>query len=170
MLKWCQAILSATEGRRGDEAVSQVTALLPNMARLFESTTIINPTSDVAGNYCLGWVRQTAPATLGMISPNRRFCAPVLGKDSPSKLVYSHNGDVKGYMASMCLFPEEEAAIVALTNATGMGDCTDWIVQDLAQEMFSFQPANDYAAFAKQFAKSCASRYQDKFVVPLQEH
>lgn len=173
MLKWCQAVLSATGGLRGDtqdETVSKATSLLPNMSRLLESATIINPASEAAGNYCLGWVRQTTPATLGMISPNRRFCAPVLGKDSPSKLIYSHNGDVKGYMASMCLFPDDEAAIVALTNATGMSDCTDWIVQDLAQEMFNLQPANDYVALAKQSAKLCACRYHDKVVVPLQKH
>ncbi|KAL4728901.1 hypothetical protein ACLX1H_003303 [Fusarium chlamydosporum] len=182
MLKWCQAIISATTGRdRQDSAncskTETETATGPNQTALpshvstcFESAVIIDPSSAEAGNYCLGWVKQATPATLGMISPNRRFFSPALGKDSPSKLVYSHNGDVKGYMASLCIFPHDEVAIVAFTNGTGMSDCTDWIMQDIAQEIFSFEPKVDYVDLAKQAAKLCATRYHDKCVVPLQEH
>ncbi|KAF7561165.1 hypothetical protein G7046_g2974 [Stylonectria norvegica] len=164
MLIWSQALLSATQeesdGLLGHSEISHV----------FQSATIIEPKSTAGGEYCLGWVRQRTPATLGMISPNRRFCSPVIGKDSPSKLMYSHNGDVKGYMASLCLFPEEDAAIVALTNGTGMSDCTDWITQDLAQEMFGLKPANDYVAIATEAAEQYRCRYDTNFVQPLKKN
>jgi CubicO group peptidase (beta-lactamase class C family) len=164
MLKWCQAIILATTGQDSAAALSS------NVSPCFESAVVIDPSSTAAGSYCLGWVKQATPATLGMISPNRRFFSPELGKTSPSKLVYSHNGDVRGYQASLCIFPHDEVAIVAFTNGTGMSDCTDWIIQDIAQEMFRFEPKIDYVDLAKQAAQLCASRYNDNFVVPLQEH
>lgn len=167
MLKWCQAVISVTNTNSQGEETNK---LLSGVSPCFESAAIIDPASIAAGNYCLGWIKQTTPATLGMISPNRRFFSPVLGKDSPSKLAYHHNGDTRGYQASLCIFPQDQSAIIALTNATGMSDCTDWIMQDLAQEMFSFQPKNDYVALAKQSAVLCANRYHDTLVVPLQEH
>ncbi|KAJ4252024.1 hypothetical protein NW762_011325 [Fusarium torreyae] len=174
MLKWCQAIISATntnsQGQQNGEGCSESKTLSSDISPCFQSAAIIDPSSAASGNYCFGWVKQTTPASLGMISPNRRFFSPVLGKDSPSRIVYHHNGDVKGYQASLCIFPEDETAIVALTNATGMSDCTDWIIQDLAQELFSFQPKNDYVALAKQSARLCADRYHDKCVGPLREH
>ncbi|EFY87700.1 penicillin-binding protein, putative [Metarhizium acridum CQMa 102] len=173
MLKGCQAILpAATTGHPNgtDESKSAQSNILPNAAELFQSAKIINPGSMAAGNCCKGWVRQTTPATLGMISPNRNFSSPVLGKKSPAKLILSHNGDTRGYTSSLCLFPEEGAAIVALTNGTGMSDCTDFIMQVLAQSMFDFEPKNDYVVLAVDAAAAYRSRYYEKFEEALKRH
>lgn len=55
-------------------------------------------------------------------------------------------------MASLCLFLEDDAAIVALSNGAGLSNCTDWIVQDIAQSMLDFQPVNDYVSLAQRAA------------------
>ncbi|KAF4440067.1 putative penicillin-binding protein [Fusarium austroafricanum] len=150
MLKWCQAVISATNTNSQGEETNKI---LSDVSPCFESAAIIDPASMAAGNYCLGWVKQTTPATLGMISPNRRFFSPMLGKESLSKLVYHHN-----------------VCDRRLDKCHGMSDCTDWIMQDLAQEMFNFQPKNDYVALAKQSAVLFANRYHGSFVVLLQVH
>jgi CubicO group peptidase (beta-lactamase class C family) len=173
MLKWCRAILSATKSasRQGPgqtEANSQSPLL--GLARLFDGTVIISPRDFRAGEYCRGWVRQTTPTTLGRMSPNRAFFAPVMGRDSSSRLACPHNGETKGFMASLYLFPEDDAAIVALSNGAGLSDCTDWIVQDIAQSMLDFQPVNDYVSLAQRAASMSVGRYHEKFVVPLDEH
>ena len=86
------------------------------------------------------------------------------------KFIYSHNGDVLGYTASFCLIPEEDAAVVVLSNGTGLSDCTDWIMQDIVQTMLQFDSQNNYVELAKASARVASASYHDLFIEPREEH
>ena len=172
MLKWSQALLSARSDKASCELGKALTGIpsIPCLAEIFRAATIIDPKTTAAGEYCLGWVRQSTPATLGMISPNRRFASPCVGEDSPSHLIYSHNGDVNGYTASMYLVPGARAAVVALTNGTGRGDCTDWITQLILQEVLELHPRIDYLSLTKTVALKYPNFFKERFAGPLAQH
>jgi CubicO group peptidase (beta-lactamase class C family) len=81
LLRWCRANLDSLQDKSANA--------LREIRTLTRATTIIDPDSPADGIYCLGWVRQSTPAKLGPISPNRRFRSPLVGESAPSVQVIS---------------------------------------------------------------------------------
>lgn len=155
--KWCVAITDTF--KYGDEQDASQERWIPNnpIRGLLIATSahnIVDPAFPADEHYCLGWFRQTTPARLGLISPNRSLRSPVLGKESLPVTIYSHQGDVPGYTCSLYVVPEVTFAIFALSNGTGLSDCTDWICQDVIQGLFQLKPAVDFLQEAKLAADS----------------
>lgn len=133
LLKWCMCLLRSFDGDN-----KETDNLVPKNSPYFNRTTIANPHSAADGDYCMGWCHHRTPARLGLISPNRSLESPVIGSESPSLLLYNHQGDVSGYTCNPYVTPGGNSAIVVLSNGTGLSDATDWIAQDL------IQPGMDY--------------------------
>lgn len=110
--------------------------------------------------YTLGWYRTTIPtAALGMCSYNRSGdinrsylnASNILGKDSPKRTLYGHNGNTNGFVATAYVFPDDRTAIVALSNAVSAGDAAETATRIMIQALFnlrprvsSLQPLRDY--------------------------
>ncbi|KAF2740036.1 beta-lactamase/transpeptidase-like protein [Polyplosphaeria fusca] len=167
LLRWSHALMRTSENpciidaehdssSPGHDYISIGVPSLSSSSDIFSSRTIVDPRAPGANNYGLGIVRQSTPAALGVISPNRDFSSPVIGLNSPSLRVFSHNGDFNGATASMYLLPDSVSAVVVLSNAKGLSDAADWIVQDIIQSMFKLQPPIDV------LAESC--RCRDKYL------
>lgn len=105
-----------------------------------------------------------------MISPNRTLISPVLGAESPSLVVYSHQGDVPGNTGNIYVIPKSKSAIVILSNGTGLGDATDWIAQDIIQTISGLHPEVDFVTVAEQAKKLYLSHYTKDFKDPLERH
>jgi CubicO group peptidase (beta-lactamase class C family) len=137
---------------------------------IFDRSTIANPYAAEKGDYCTGWCYHRTPACLGLISPNRDLESPIVGAESPSVLVYGHQGDVPGYTCNMYILPETRAAIVILSNGTGLSDATDWIAQDLIQTMHSLQPSIDFVSAAEHSKTKYLSWYTKHWQIPIEEN
>ncbi len=57
-----------------------------------------------------------------------------------------------------------------LSNGTGLGDCTDWIAQDMLQTMFQLEAKVDYIEVALRAAALYLSHYDRDFRIPLEEN
>jgi CubicO group peptidase (beta-lactamase class C family) len=165
LLKWSACLLSAL----GNEK-SGADAVLRHASPIFDRCTIANPKDAQAGDYCTGWCHHRTPAELGLISPNRVLVSPTLGKNSPSLLVYGHQGDVPGYTCNLYLIPDTHSAVVVLSNGTGLGDATDLIAQDIIQTIAGLQPEVNFSAVARQAADIYRSLYETNFRAPLERH
>jgi hypothetical protein len=164
LLNWSQCLLSALNRDTGTEDVVR------HASPIFNRCTIASPEDASAGDYCTRWCHHRTPAQLGLISPNRVLVSPVLGSDSPSLLVYGHQGDVPGYTCNIYIIPSSNSAVVVLSNSTGLGDATDWIAQDIIQTMSELQPKVDFITTATQAAKISLPHYAKDFQAPLENH
>ncbi|PSN66763.1 hypothetical protein BS50DRAFT_373233 [Corynespora cassiicola Philippines] len=93
-----------------------------------------------------------------------------MGAESPSRTVYSHNGNFNGATTAIYMVPESTSAVVLLSNARGLSDATDWIAQDILQTMFEFQPTVDFVSEAKKCRKSFNQWFEENIQGPLQRH
>ena len=168
LAKWCIAVTDAFKNDTQHESDREPWVLnnpIKELSVITSAHNIVDPTFYSDEHYCLGWLRQTTPARLGLISPNRTLRTPVVGKESPPLTIFSHQGDVPGYTCSLYIIPEAAFAFFALSNGTGLGDCTDWICQDVIQTIFKLAPAVDFL----QEAKLAAEDYKTKFDRTLHE-
>lgn len=94
----------------------------------------------------------------------------MLGKDSPSLLLYDHQGDIPGYTCNIYLVPDKRSALVILSNGKGLSNATDWIAQDLIQTMFGFSPILDFTSIASQAAAKYLSSFAREFQTPLEDN
>ncbi|KAL7973019.1 beta-lactamase/transpeptidase-like protein [Trichoderma sp. SZMC 28014] len=164
LLKWCSYQLKKSadkfRGTNVDGAHSSV----------FDRAIIADSQSPADGDYCTGWCYHQTPAKLGLISPNRTLESPVVGLKSPSLVMYSHQGDVPGYTCNLYIIPNAQAAIVVLSNGTGLGDATDWVAQDIIQTMFKLKPEVDMIKAARKAATKYRNYYHENFEHPLKRH
>ncbi|KAL7959089.1 beta-lactamase/transpeptidase-like protein [Trichoderma compactum] len=164
LLKWCSHQLNkSAEKPKGADKDGAHTSV-------FNRAIIADSQSPPDGDYCTGWCYHQTPAKLGLISPNRVLESPVVGLKSPSLVIYSHQGDVPGYTCNLYVIPDAQAAIVVLSNGTGLGDATDWIAQDILQTMFKLKPKVDMAKAARKAAASYRDYYHKNFEEPLERH
>lgn len=72
VLSWCSAVLEARNSHRYTSEAPPTQKVIPSPYP-FAGSTIIDPLTPEADDYCLGWVRRTTSTQLDQISPNRRF-------------------------------------------------------------------------------------------------
>jgi len=169
LCKWCVAITDAFKHGDGQENEEEHWVLSNPIRGLSVTTSahsIVDPSFPSDEHYCLGWIRQSTPARLGLISPNRSQRSPLLGTESPPVTIYSHQGDLPGYTCSLYLVPEATLAIVAMSNGTGLSDCTDWICQDIIQNFFQLKPEVDLLQEARLAAKSYKAWFDENLYKP----
>ncbi|KAF2195033.1 beta-lactamase/transpeptidase-like protein [Zopfia rhizophila CBS 207.26] len=159
LLRWSHALMTVAR-----EYIDISLHKPKRCSELFHAAAIIDPTAKGEMNYGLGLVRQTTPAALGVMSPNRMFSAPVLGNNSLSHQVFSHHGNFNGASCSFYLLPESCSAIVVLSNAMGLSDATDWIAQDIIQTLFEFESID----IIKE-ARSCVTQFQAWYKLKIQD-
>ncbi|KAI1266453.1 beta-lactamase/transpeptidase-like protein [Xylariaceae sp. FL1019] len=161
MLKWSSCLLDSIC------EPSKPNPILRPDSPLFKRSMIVNAECVDDGDYCLGWCMHRTPAHLGSVSPNRSLESPIVGVNSPSVLLYSHQGDVPGYTCSIYIVPESRSAVVVLSNGTGLSDASDWVAQDLVQTMHQLQPTIDFGDVAALAKDKYMGHYVDNFLRPL---
>ncbi|KAI0532535.1 beta-lactamase/transpeptidase-like protein [Xylaria digitata] len=164
LLKWCECLLGAFD------AGSDNPSLIRLESPIFDRLTIADPQSGENGDYCTGWCYHQTPGKLGLISPNRALISSVIGRCSPSLLLYGHQGDVPGHTCSIYIVPETKSAMVVLSNGTGLSDASDWIAQDLLQTMHCLQPPIDFVNMATQARAKYLDQYSEHYIAPLEKH
>ncbi|KAF2178920.1 hypothetical protein K469DRAFT_801981 [Zopfia rhizophila CBS 207.26] len=161
LLRWSHALM--TRGLPAHEYIDVSRHRLKGCSELFHTAAIIDPTANGGTNYGLGLVRQTTPAALRLISPNRTFFASVLGNNSLSHQVFSHHGNFNGASCSFYLLPESCSAIVLLLNAMGLSEATDWIAQDIIRTLFEFESIDVIKK-----AHDCVTQFQAWYKLKIQ--
>lgn len=163
-LSWIDGLNESTSDKSSsDEGV------LREVVNIMKGHIIVNATSPGDHVYGLGWVRQSTPAKLGTISPNRSLSSPVVGENSITQRIYSHQGNFPGSTTSIYICPKAQLAVIALSNGQGHGDATDWICQDILQTMLDMSPQVDYLEEAKQGAQKYKGKYEERFLRPWRE-
>jgi len=112
LLKWCSCVFESF-GEPGSDAVVR------HGCPMFNRHTIAAPDDAEAGDYCAGWCHHRTPAKLGLISPNRTLISPVLGAESPSLVVYDHQGDVPGNTSNIYVTPRASRPLSSSPTARG---------------------------------------------------
>ena len=168
MLRWSKAMLDAVcDGENSSIAngspLRQVNKILAHKFPVTDSTIHEN-------TYGFGWARHLVPSThLGWLSINGAQDQHVLGKDSRPRLLFYHGGQITGYLNSLYLFPETRSAVVVLTNAQGLGDCSDWVAQAIIQTLFDLEPKLDFLQISREKAEEQLTKYS-KMMVEYENH
>ncbi|KAB8349879.1 hypothetical protein FH972_023892 [Carpinus fangiana] len=84
---------------------------------------------------------------------------PIVGKGGPSKLVVYHQGSFPGALASVNLVPDDETAIVILSNTLTLNDTPDWVGQLVLEEILNVSERNDYILHAEESVRANAKWY-----------
>ncbi|KAK0641784.1 beta-lactamase/transpeptidase-like protein [Cercophora newfieldiana] len=169
LLKWSHCLL-ASFGEDLNSKETKPEGILSRHSPIFNRCTIASPEDATAGDYCMGWCHHRTPAKLGLISPNRTLLSPTLGVESPSLLIYGHQGDVPGNTCNIYIIPDTKSAVVVLSNGTGLSDATDWIAQDIIQTISDLQPQIDFLAVSRAASQLYLSHFAKDFQDPLASH
>ena len=96
-------------------------------------------------------MRTQIPQPLGSTGTNGAVMKsmPFVGRGSPSRLVFNHDGSLSGFFSAVLLLPETDSAIVVLTNSISKNDCSDWISQLLLEALIDNDEKNDYVHLAQ---------------------
>jgi CubicO group peptidase (beta-lactamase class C family) len=162
LLKWCKCLLQSFRLVTSKDEIR----IVPHNSEIFHRAAIMNPEVPEDGDYCLGWFLHRTPARL-------RLGDPILGKDSASLTIYSHQGDCPGYIGNIYLVPSREAAVVVLSNGTGWADATNYIAQDILQTLQGLQPRIDFLELARRKSEAYYHQHlsflEDRYATPLEE-
>ncbi|KAI8651272.1 hypothetical protein NCS55_01371000 [Fusarium keratoplasticum] len=83
-----------------------------------------------------------------------------IGKDSKERVAIGHTGELGGFLSAYWTFPEDDCAIVVLTNSFQInGDPTNLIAQLLAQTLFDMRPTVDFVEVAKNVVRNARGRW-----------
>ncbi|KAI0105505.1 hypothetical protein GGR51DRAFT_191362 [Nemania sp. FL0031] len=125
MLEWCTCLIKwLNDGSNSNDIIHEDSPM-------FNRAAIGNFACAEDGDYCAGWCFHRTPAKLGLISPDRLLELPIAGLQSPSIVVYGHQGGMPGYTCNLYIVPESYSAIAVLSIGTGISDTTEWIAQGL---------------------------------------
>lgn len=137
MLSWSKSILEALEHEER-ESTQSPTNPLKNIRTILAHAFPVTTDTVNEYTYGFGWARHLMPSTqLGWLSisgPQEKY---ILGLDSRPGLLFFHEGQITGYWNSVYLFPETMSAVMVLSNAHGLGDCSDWEYRPLPRLCFS---------------------------------
>ncbi|KAK0744841.1 beta-lactamase/transpeptidase-like protein [Apiosordaria backusii] len=101
--------------------------------------------------YGFGSTYITLPNTLGF-GCNSNYYSPmptVSAGDGHPVVIRGHGGSMAGHTTTFALIPEDEIAVVALTNSIGLADPTDWIVTALLETLLDSPEKHDVVECAK---------------------
>lgn len=84
-----------------------------------------------------------------------------IGKNSKDRVAIGHTGELGGFLSAYWTFPEDDCAIVVLTNSFQInGDPTNLIAQLLAQTLFDMRPTVDFVEVAKNVVRNARGRWR----------
>ncbi|KAM6511332.1 Hypothetical protein NCS54_01396500 [Fusarium falciforme] len=83
-----------------------------------------------------------------------------IGKGCGDRLVIGHTGELGGFLSAYWTFPEDDCAIVVLTNSFQInGDPTNVVAQLLAQALFDMRPAVNFVEVAENLVSKAKGRW-----------
>lgn len=159
LLKAYGTIMSAIECRREKENYynpsTQQNSIKQATAIFSAKIPMAQPTVREA-SYAMGLARVELPGPMGHIGVNPSLLPggrmPTVARGSSSKLVFYHQGSFPGAFSAIAMIPELNIAVGVLSNAMGLNDCPDWIIQLIVEEILGSPERNDYIAAARRSA------------------
>jgi CubicO group peptidase (beta-lactamase class C family) len=150
LLKYYNALLNARASEFGDKRAHD-SHVLRQASVLTSAKNLMDPKGILERSYGLGLARTMLPGKFGDIGKNMPLVAsmPVLGLGDTAKLVIWHQGSMPGFLSSTFLVPEEEIAIVVLTNSLSFNDAADWIGQLLLEHALGMTATTDFIKLAR---------------------
>lgn len=182
LLLWSKALMQAwraePSSRRHDahQKAGRDPSCVPRLSRLFSRFSKKQLMASMAAaqkphfplarderqQYALGLFNLHLPTTEMNIvtNPDVNGRGYSIGKDSGERLVIGHTGELGGFLSAFWTFPEEDCAIVVLTNSFQVnGDPTNLIAQLLAQTLFDMRPIVDFVEVAKNVVHNARGRW-----------
>jgi len=162
LLKWCKCLLQSFR----PVTSKNESGIVRHNSPIFHRAAIMNPEAPEDGDYCLGWFHHRTPARI-------RLGDPILGKNSASLAIYSHQGDLPGYIGNIYLVPSSETAVVVLSNGIGWADATNYVAQDILQTLHGLQPRIDFLELARRESGAYyrhLSLLENRYTTPLEEN
>ncbi|KAL6401057.1 hypothetical protein AUP68_16780 [Ilyonectria robusta] len=162
MLTWVQAVLTSIDIRHAAQGDAETAGVLKEMGTITAHQTQLAHHGLSENTYGYSWARLSMPPPpmYGFMSTNGANERPILGQDSPRRLMLYHGGQVTGYLTTLCIFPETQSAIIVLSNSQALGDASDWTARAIMQELFQLRPAFDLVGMAEAKAKESLGIYR----------
>jgi CubicO group peptidase (beta-lactamase class C family) len=130
---------------------------------IFSSHIPMAQPSYLEASYAMGLCRVQLPGKMGQIGLNSSLMGdsgmPIIGKGSPSRLVFYHQGCLPGSLSSMAMIPETGTAVVVMSNTLGLSDCPDWVLQLVLEELLQSPERNDYIEAANHAVEGALKMY-----------
>lgn len=117
---------------------------------------------DKKQQYALGLFNLHLPTTEMNIvtNPDVNRLDYCIGMGCGDRLVIGHTGELGGFLSAYWTFPEDDCAIVVLTNSFQInGDPTNVVAQLLAQTLFDMRPIVDFVEVAKNVVSNARGRW-----------
>lgn len=163
MLTWAEALLDA---RKTESSQGQRASIPQELSRAMRTIQLPHfPLGDdIEQQYGLGLYSYKLPTSAinTVTNGDTNTVSYVLGKDSRARAMVGHTGDYGGFLAVYWAFPDDDAAIVVLTNTFETnGDPTNIVAQLLAQELFALQPYVDMVSVAENIVYRAKARWTE---------
>lgn len=162
LLKLYGVFLASANDRFAHEITSTEDSPLKQVSRLMSAKIPMSQPTRSENSHAFGWARVQLPGKMGDIGcdpglmPNGM---PIVGKGAPSQLVIYHHGSLRDALAAFLLLPDNESAIVVLTNTLALNDTPDWVAQLVLEELLEVPDRNDYVAAAMMSVAESATWY-----------
>lgn len=162
LLKLYGVFLASANDQFAHGSTSTEGSPLKQVSHLMSAKMPMSQPTRSESSYAFGWARVQLPGRMGNIGCNPGLMPngmPVVGKGAPSQLVIYHQGSPPGALAAVLLLPNNESAIVVLTNTLALNDTPDWVAQLVLEELLEVPYRNDYLTAAKMSVAENAKWY-----------
>ncbi len=152
LLKLYGVLLASANDRFAHEITSTEDSPLKQVSHLMSAKIPMSQPTRSETSYAFGWARVQLPGRMGDIACNPGLMPngmPIVGKGAPSQLAIYHQRSLPGALAAFLLLPDNESAIVVLTNTLALNDTPGWVAQHVLEELLEVPDRNDYVAAAK---------------------
>lgn len=177
ILTWAEALMDAHKtAKRQSSYLHRLYGLFPFVSQVRQSAvprelskamqTIQSPHfplgADAKQQYAMGLYSYQLPTPKmnTVTNDDTNTVSYVLGQKSQKRAMVGHTGDYGGFLAVYWTFPDDDAAIVVLTNTFEInGDPTNIVAQLIAQELFDLQPRVDMVQVAENIVDKARGRW-----------
>ncbi|EEU36090.1 uncharacterized protein NECHADRAFT_53115, partial [Fusarium vanettenii 77-13-4] len=163
LLLWSRALMEAHPSRCHDKSLETLQDPGCFSAAAQKPHFPLSGGRDRNQQYALGLFNLQLPTTeMNLVTnPDVNSRDYSIGKDSGApRPVIGHTGELGGFLSAYWTFPEDDCAIVVLTNSFQInGDPTNIIAQLLTQTVFNMKPWVDFMEVAQNVVDNAKSRW-----------
>ena len=168
MLQLTKAWLRAAEHQFQNRVTSTPGSPLKQVGTIMSNHVPMPCPSYHESSYGLGFARTQLPGPMGVLGLNGVWLdgppgspkgMPIVGKGGPKKLVVWHQGSHPGVLAALNMVPEDQSAVLVMSNTLALNDCADWVGQMLLESLLDVPDKNDYLQITKDTVATALAWY-----------
>lgn len=166
LLHFYKVFLSSLHDQLKSQGTQTPESPLRCVPALVSAKIPMDETSLLEKSYAFGWARVQLPGPMGAIGINAAIDPkkmPTVAKNTASKLVLYHQGNLPGVPASAILIPDSNSAIVCLTDSPAKVDVPDLVGQLVLEEVLGVPDSdrNNYVRVAETYASVALDSYNE---------